>query len=130
MVANKVSQPPRGDRRLLRRYKVTLSSHATKRARRKMMRRLTMIAAWTAALAAAVPVSGAGLRTPFGEVVVRNLKIGQTYSLYKLVNLPLRVVNTGDAPVELLVDVIPVSTDSLRAGYERAGEGWVKAETG
>lgn len=93
--------------------------------------RMKAIVAMTAALAIAVPAFGAGLRTKFGEVVIRNIKIGQTYSLHKLVNLPLRVVNSGDAPVELLVDVIPVSSESLRAGYEPIGAAdWVKVETG
>ena len=93
--------------------------------------RTRMIFAMTAALAAAVPASGAGLRTKFGEVVVRNIKIGQTYSLFKLVNLPLRVTNSGDQPVELLIDHVPVNPDTLREGYEPVGAiDWVKVEKG
>lgn len=93
--------------------------------------RTRVIFAMAAALAAVAPASGAGLRTKFGEVVIRHIKIGQTYSLYKLVKLPLAVVNTGDAPVELLVDVVPVSSESLRSGYERIGAlDWVRVETG
>lgn len=68
--------------------------------------------------AAAVPASGAGLKTQFGEVVVKGLKIGKTYSMHKLVNLPLRLVNTGDAEVEVTISVIQPSKDVLRDGYD------------
>ncbi|MDE2489859.1 MAG: hypothetical protein KGM24_03375 [Elusimicrobia bacterium] len=69
----------------------------------------------------------AGLRTPFGEVVVRRLKIGQTYSLYKLVNLPLRVVNTGDVTQNLTIETIPAGANKTRLGYEPIPSlDWVK----
>jgi hypothetical protein len=78
------------------------------------------------------PLSAAragGLRTPFGEVVVRNLKIGQTYSLYKLLNLPLRVVNTGAEQVELKIETIPTPAEALNKGYERVPSSeWVRVE--
>jgi hypothetical protein len=92
-----------------------------------MMKR--MIAA-AAALLLAAGAEASGLRTPFGEVVVRNLKIGQTYSLYKLVNLPLRVINTGDADVDLSIETIESTSDTLRAGYEALPNvEWIKVET-
>ncbi|MEK7389483.1 MAG: hypothetical protein AAB036_07280 [Elusimicrobiota bacterium] len=78
-------------------------------------------------LIVSVPASAAGLRTKFGEVVVSGLKIGQTYSLKELVNLPYAVVNTGESEVDLLLDVIPVSDDVLKQGYEATlSTGWVK----
>lgn len=71
-----------------------------------------------------------GLRTPFGEVLVRRLKIGQTYSMYKLVNLPLRVVNTGDDTVDLKIETIPVKPGEARDGYEPIpSPDWVRVET-
>ena len=77
----------------------------------------------------ATPSFAAGLRTKFGEVVVRNLKIGQTYSLNKLLSLPLRVLNTGDESVDLRVDVIKASPEALRAGYEVVPDtGWVRLD--
>jgi hypothetical protein len=82
-----------------------------------------------AILALAMTARAAGLRTPFGEVVVRNLKIGQTYSLYKLVNLPLRVVNTGGEDVDLAIEEIRVPRGEIRAGYDLVPSlDWVRVE--
>jgi hypothetical protein len=76
---------------------------------------------------AAGAAQAAGLRTRFGEVVVKKIKIGQTYSLDKLINFPLRVVNTGEETVDLKVDVIKPS--ELRQGYEAITDpSWVKLE--
>lgn len=77
--------------------------------------------------AAPLPASAAGMRTKFGEVVVRGLKIGQTYSLKELVNLPYSVVNTGDEEVEILIDTVPVTAQVLKTGYEAVPESpsWV-----
>ena len=70
-----------------------------------------------------------GLRTPFGEVVVKGLKIGQTYSLYKLVNLPLRLVNTGDSEIDVRIDTIRVSSGEARQGYDVIpSTSWVRVE--
>lgn len=71
-------------------------------------------------LLAATSAPAAGLRTKFGEVVVSGVKIGQTYSLKDLVNLPYSVVNTGDEEVDLLLEVIPADGDVLKVGYEAA----------
>ncbi len=62
------------------------------------MRMRQMIATLAAAMPAAAPASGAGLKTQFGEVIVKGLKIGKTYSMHKLVNLPLRLVNARTPP--------------------------------
>jgi hypothetical protein len=88
-----------------------------------------MMAAVLAILAAAAQASG--LRTPFGEVLVKNLKIGQTYSMYKLVNLPLRVVNTGDDETDLWVETIRVAPTEIKDGYEAIPSlDWVRVERG
>lgn len=81
--------------------------------------------------AASAPASAAGLRTKFGEVVVQGLKIGQTYSLKDLVNLPYSVVNTGDEETEVLIDVVWATSDVVKVGYEQVGSlDWLKlAET-
>lgn len=60
----------------------------------------------------------AGLRTKFGEVVVRGLKIGQTYSLNDMIKLPLKILNTGDKAVQLKSEVVIPKPDAMRAGYE------------
>lgn len=69
----------------------------------------------------------AGLRTKFGEVVLRGLKIGQTYSLERLINLPLRLLNTGEETVDLKIDVIAITTASTKAGYDPIPDiSWIK----
>lgn len=93
------------------------------------MRMRVMFAAIAAALVAAAPASGAGLKTQFGEVIVKGLKIGRTYSMHKLVNLPLRLVNTGDAEVEVVISAIQPSKDVLRDGYDVIpSTSWVKLD--
>lgn len=80
-------------------------------------------------LATAAQVRAAGLRTPFGEVIIKNLKIGQTYSMYKLVNLPIRIVNTGDETTDLVIQPIMVKPSEAREGYTPVPSlDWVRVE--
>ncbi|MFI5347229.1 MAG: hypothetical protein ACHQ51_12720 [Elusimicrobiota bacterium] len=74
-----------------------------------------MIAA--AMLAVSPRTEASGLRTPLGEVYIRNLKIGQTYSMVKLLNLPMRVVNTGGEDIDL--KIATVHPTMLNEGYEQ-----------
>lgn len=69
-------------------------------------------------------VRASGLRTTFGEVRIRHLKIGQTYSLYQMLNLPLRIVNTGTENADVRIETIPVTNDLVK-GYEPAPD-WVR----
>lgn len=93
------------------------------------MRAKMILASLAAVLAATPAAAGAGLKTQFGDVVVKGLKIGQTYSLLKLVNLPLRLVNTGDAEVEVVIKPIVPSASVLREGYEPVpAPDWVRVE--
>lgn len=76
-----------------------------------------------------VPAAAAGLKTPLGEVVIRGLRIGQTYSMYKLVNLPLRVVNTGNETTEVNIETVRAS--AITPGYEPIPTlDWVKVDQG
>lgn len=85
-----------------------------------------LVAALTMLGAAPASARG-GMRTPLGEVVIRGLKIGQTYSMYKLLNLPLRVVNTGDDSVDIRIDASSVSVPNQ--GYTALPPGsWVRVE--
>ena len=59
-----------------------------------------------------------GLRCSIGEVVIENLKIGHTYSLKTLANLPLTLTNTTDGPVILEVDALVPDASELRQGAE------------
>ncbi len=61
-----------------------------------------------------VPIWAGGLRCSVGEVVINNLKIGQTYSLKALANLPLVLTNTSDRPVHILVDALVPDSSELR----------------
>jgi len=73
------------------------------------------------------PAMGVGLRTYFGEVVVENLRIGQTYNLRDLVNLPLEVTNTSDFPIELEMELQYPQPGDKRADYEEIPSlDWIK----
>lgn len=60
----------------------------------------------------------AGLSTSWGEVILRNVSIGQTYKTTQLLNLPLRVTNTGDMEIEVQVEIIAPTEGNLKEGYE------------
>lgn len=93
------------------------------------MKQVKMIAAIAVVLLSAAQSQARGLRTQFGEVVVRNLKIGQTYSLQKMLGLPYRVVNTGDETVDVLVDVVAPTPENSKEGYELApSTSWVRLD--
>jgi hypothetical protein len=95
----------------------------------RLYRRLVPGALLTGAiLLCAAPLRATGLRTKFGMVTVRGLKIGQEYSLNTLVNLPLRVINTGTETEQLKIDVIQISTAGS-PGYEPIPDiSWIKLE--
>jgi hypothetical protein len=89
-----------------------------------------LLAAFLAAvfILTAVPAQAIGLRTKFGKVQVRGLKIGQTYSLNKLLSLPYRLVNTGGRTEEVRLDVVPLSGEP-QPGYEPIPDvNWVTLE--
>ena len=93
------------------------------------MQKTKLIVAAVIAAVFAFPLRAAasGLRTALGEVVIRNLKIGQTYSMYKLVNLPMRVVNTGSDDIDLKISTVRPSI--LNEGYEEVPSlDWVKVD--
>jgi hypothetical protein len=70
-----------------------------------------------------------GLSTTFGEVVIENLKIGQTYSVRQLANIPLTVLNMADRSVKLKMDVLRPQESELKKGYEPIPDtSWVSLE--
>ena len=70
-----------------------------------------------------------GLRCSVGEAVVENLKVGHTYSLQQLANLPLTVTNTGDQAVRVVVDVLVPDSSELRQGAEPIPDrSWASAD--
>jgi len=70
-----------------------------------------------------------GLSTTFGEVIIENLKIGQTYSVRQLANIPLTVLNRGDRSVQLKMDILRPQESELKKGYEPIPDtSWVSLE--
>lgn len=63
-------------------------------------------------------IQAGGLSCSVGEVVINNLKIGQTYSLKTLANLPLSITNTSEHPVVIQVEPLIPATSELRQGAE------------
>lgn len=87
------------------------------------------LAACVLGLATAAPAT-MGLRSKFAEVHVEKLKIGKTYSLAELVNLPLRVTNTGTESLDLGIEVVaPRVAGEFREGYEPIPDTrWIRVE--
>lgn len=68
-----------------------------------------------------------GLSTQLGEVVVENLKVGQTYNLKDLANLSLIVTNTSDYKVNLKMEVLIPEPSELRNNSEPIPDlSWIK----
>lgn len=68
-----------------------------------------------------------GLSTQSGQVVIENLKIGQTYNTRELVDLPLRVRNRGDETVDLKIELYIPPQNEIRRGCEPIPDiSWVK----
>jgi hypothetical protein len=72
------------------------------------------------ALSAALvsPGLAAGLKTTFVKVTLENLRIGDTYNIRRLANLPLAVYNTGADTIGLKVEPTVPLAGELREGYE------------
>ncbi len=70
-----------------------------------------------------------GISTSFTEVVVRDLSIGKNYTIGKKVNQNLRVMNRGEKPIELKMEVLVPSVSELKEGYEPIPDAsWVELE--
>jgi len=75
-----------------------------------------------------ITAQAGGLSCSVGEVVIENLKIGNTYSLKALANLPLLVTNTGPRPVTVLVEpLVPATTETRQGAEPIPALSWAKA---
>ena len=83
---------------------------------RKWRSRPAVCAALILVFLAASQAHAGGLRCSFGEVVINNLKIGKSYSLEALANLPLVLTNTDDKPCTVRVDALVPGESELRQG--------------
>ena len=54
----------------------------------------------------------------YTEVLVENLQIGSEYSMVKLVNLPLKIINVSDEPIHVALELIVPGEERLKAGFE------------
>lgn len=71
----------------------------------------------------------AGLSTAFSEVMIENLGAGNDYSTQKVAGMPLVVVNTGDEPVDLKMEVLIPDIAELKEGFEPIPDlSWIKLE--
>lgn len=72
---------------------------------------------------------GGGLRSNFGVLILENLRIGRTYSVFDLASEPLKVVNTSDSTVELKIELGYPAVHELKPGFEVIPDtSWVKLE--
>ena len=62
--------------------------------------------------------STSGLRTEFGEVRLPKLAIGKSYSVWRLAETALVLRNTGDAAMDVRVDILVPSHHDLRPGAQ------------
>jgi len=70
-----------------------------------------------------------GLSTGFSEVAMEDLEPGRTYSTKETANLPLVVVNTGEDPVDLKIELLMPDASELKEGYEPIPDlGWISLE--
>lgn len=63
-------------------------------------------------------VFAGGLSTSFGDVLIENLQIGETYSTKELINLPLRVQNNSAYEMDLKVEVMIPGKQDIKEGFE------------
>ncbi|MFH1784757.1 MAG: hypothetical protein ABH868_07730 [bacterium] len=73
--------------------------------------------------------AGAGLSTSWGEVVIRNIHVGQTYSVQESSNLLFKLTNTGDQDANIRIEVISPTSDNLKESYESIPDvAWVSLD--
>jgi hypothetical protein len=77
-----------------------------------------LMLALTLTLGPAEIARAGGLRCSIGEVVIDNLKIGHSYSLQALANLPLVITNTADQAATIRVQPLVPDAGELRPGVD------------
>ena len=74
-------------------------------------------------------LEASGLSTGFSEVTLENLETGHVYRTKETANLPLVVVNTGNLPIDLKIELILPQPAELKEGYEPIPDlSWIKFE--
>jgi hypothetical protein len=95
-------------------------------ARMRMLVALAMIGGFVPRGFAATPEPSptpppAGIRTDFGDVLIENLGIGQTYNLRDLAGTPLKVTNAGIETINLVMDVLIPTPDTIKSYKKEQG---------
>jgi len=93
------------------------------------MKKLMLVFSLLLGLSGLEPVWAGGLSTGFGDVLISNLWIGETYSTKELINLPLRVKNDSPYEVDMRVEVMIPSEGDLKEGFEPIPDpSWIRFE--
>jgi len=70
-----------------------------------------------------------GLSTGFSEVTMEELEPGRVYSTKETANLPLVIVNTGEEPVDLKIELLSPDSSELKEGFEAIPDlNWIALE--
>lgn len=70
------------------------------------------------------------LQSTFGEVIIENLRLGETYNTREIVNLPLMMTNLSEDKVTVKLIVMKPRPDQLREGYESIPDtDWIELST-
>lgn len=79
-----------------------------------------VLAAALAGLAVVFRPAWAGVSTPYGEIVVDNVPIGEEINMRQLASIAYRARNTGSVPVRMLLSVVGQDAgEYVKPGYEK-----------
>lgn len=68
-----------------------------------------------------------GLAVSPGEVLIENLRIGQSYNMTREKGIPVSVTNTSSSPIELKIEALVPTPGEKREGYEPIPDpSWLK----
>jgi len=86
---------------------------------RHHFKKLTTTSLLSIALSIASMLNASTLSTNFADVYIDNLKIGGSYNLSQVANMPMWVGYRGDKPVDLKIDIVQPTPSELKDGYEQ-----------
>jgi len=74
--------------------------------------------------------SAVSMHSQFGEVIMENLRLGETYNTREMVNLPLLITNRGEQKITTFLTVVKPRREQLREGYEPIPDtNWIELST-
>ena len=83
-----------------------------------MKGRRLLLGVWVCAIAAVSTTYGEGLSTPFADVEMQAVALGQSYVVRDAEGHGLRVKNLGASPIRVVIDVLTPQRAQLRPGAE------------